>query len=33
MADVVIDHARQRVAGYLQRLDDQIDGKTWLTSE
>jgi glutathione S-transferase len=31
MADVVVEQARERVGAYLQRIDEHMEGKTWLT--
>jgi len=31
MADVVVEQARERVGAYLQRIDEQMEGKSWLT--
>jgi glutathione S-transferase len=30
MADVVVEQARKRVVGFLQRIDDHMEGRDWL---
>lgn len=31
MADVVVERAREHVSGYLQRIDNHMEGRDWLT--